>query len=111
MKKTILSRLLDIFGKGRRFNAAVAPGRKPIPAGTRVRVRRDKEHGPGPWPAEPTGTVVVGLDHTHFVDVQAPVGVRRVYWVEFDEPQFDSEGDGPYHQAQILAVYLELLEG
>ena len=41
--------------------------------------------------------------------VETTSGVRRMYWIAFDEPQFDMEGDGPYPSAQILDKYLEIL--
>ena len=28
------------------------------------------------------------------------------YWVEFDEPQYDGAGGGPYRKAQIWDQYL-----
>lgn len=31
------------------------------------------------------------------------------YWVDFDEPQLDHDGDGPYRKAQIWYRYLEAL--
>ena len=47
---------------------------------------------------------------------EAWAGCRRVvtgvkgpiefYWVAFDEPQIDAEGDGPYASAEIQAEYL-----
>ncbi|WP_241681618.1 hypothetical protein [Streptomyces sp. CB01881] len=42
----------------------------------------------------------------------APVGDQQTgegelaYWVSFDEPQYDSSGDGPYRKAQIWARHL-----
>ena len=32
------------------------------------------------------------------------------YWVKFDEPQLDADGDGPYHEAEIDSDYLNLLD-
>ena len=47
---------------------------------------------------------------------EAWAGCRRVvagfkgpiefYWVAFDEPQIDADGDGPYASAEIQAEYL-----
>jgi len=34
------------------------------------------------------------------VEVSA-LGKNTVYWVWFDEPQHDADGDGPYHGGQI----------
>tara|TARA_Y100000034_G_scaffold127990_1_gene181836 strand:+ start:3234 stop:3509 length:276 start_codon:yes stop_codon:yes gene_type:complete len=32
----------------------------------------------------------------------------NTYWVKFEEPQQDLEGDGPYSQAEIGEEYIEL---
>ena len=72
--------------------------------GTRVRVRQDPEFGPGPWPAEPTGRVVGAPEA-----VSGRNGVLMTYWIEFDEPQFDTDGDGPYSRSQVLEKYLDHL--
>lgn len=69
--------------------------------GTRVKVLRDPEFGPGPWPAEPMGTVS-GEPQT----VQGRDGDLVTYWVVFDEPQFDADGSGPYASSQVLVKYL-----
>ena len=29
------------------------------------------------------------------------LGVNTVYWIEFDEPQCDADGDGPYRAGSI----------
>jgi hypothetical protein len=34
-------------------------------------------------------------------------GRSRFYWIAFDEPQFDADGDGPYVSAEVLATYVE----
>jgi hypothetical protein len=34
-------------------------------------------------------------------------GPRRSYWIVFDEPQFDADGDGPYRSSEVLDKYLE----
>jgi hypothetical protein len=36
-------------------------------------------------------------------------GPLEFYWVVFDEPQFDADGDGPYGSAEIQAEYLHLV--
>jgi hypothetical protein len=33
-------------------------------------------------------------------------GIRRVYQIDFDVPQFDADGDGPYASAEVLDVYV-----
>ncbi|MFE6099947.1 ferrous iron transport protein A [Streptomyces laurentii] len=70
-----------------------------LPAGSRVTVVHDPEWD-GPWRDEFLGTI----------DAQgAPEPVKHprahdgelAYWVAFDAPQFDCDGDGPYRKAQI----------
>ena len=75
-----------------------------FPKGSRVRVRQDPLFGPGPWPAEPVGTVVSERRNVETVD-----GSEPMIWVKFDEPQRDTDGDGPYDSAEVLARYLEPL--
>ena len=77
----------------------------PISPGTRVRVRQDPKFGPGPWPAEPTGTVGRAPEL-----VETRQGPEWTYWVTFDEAQLDADGDGPYVTSQVLGRYLELLD-
>jgi hypothetical protein len=72
-----------------------------ITARSRVRVLSDPDFGPGPWPAQPTGTVSSGPEM-----VESATGPVATYWVEFDEPQRDVDGDGPYVSSQILERYL-----
>jgi hypothetical protein len=82
-------------------------------AGERVRIRRDNEYGPGPWPAEPTGIVAAhpaSADGAPWVITQVASGLRRTYWIVFDEPQFDADGDGPYGTSEVLDKYLERAE-
>ena len=74
--------------------------------GTRAKVIRDSEHGPGPWPDQPTGVVgAAGLDSEYQI-VETSDGPTRSYWVTFDDPQWVAEGDGPYVTAQVLERYL-----
>ena len=73
-----------------------------ISIGTRVKVRRDPDFGPGPWPSEPTATVIGPPEM-----VEGRNGALTTYWVEFDEPQTDADGDGPYTTSQVLEKYLE----
>jgi len=42
--------------------------------------------------------------------VQGRDGILTTYWVIFDEPQLDVDGDGPYESSQVLEKYLELIE-
>jgi len=43
--------------------------------------------------------------------VEAVKGPLRFYWVEFEQPQRDADGDGPYGGAEIDSEYLLLAEG
>jgi hypothetical protein len=38
-------------------------------------------------------------------------GPLPTYWVRFDEPQLDADGDGPYERSQVLGRYLALVDG
>ncbi len=78
--------------------------------GDRVRIRQDRQHPPGPWPAEPTGTVArhgLSEDGGPWRPVQTTSGPGRFYWIVFDEPQIDAEGDGPYSMSEVLDSYIE----
>jgi hypothetical protein len=99
-----------------------------LSVGARVRVRRDPTFA-GPWPAEPLATVVAWprklgeIDPSidggelfriveHHSGPERYWGPQRVYFVEFDEPQFDTdgpEGGGPYGSASVWERYLEPL--
>lgn len=60
-------------------------------------------------PPSPVAALVTGDEAwsgCHRV-VQAVKGRLDFYWVEFDEPQVDADGDGPYASAEIDAKYLE----
>lgn len=78
--------------------------RVPIPVGSRVRVLQDAEYPPGPWPAQPTGTVIEG---PVMVEGTEPNPLLSTYTVQFDEPQRDADGDGPYTVSEVLGQYLE----
>jgi hypothetical protein len=73
--------------------------------GTRVSVRRDAEFDPGPWPAEPKGRIAGPPE-----SVRRRGGIQTTYWVVFDEPQLDEDGDGPYESSQVLDKYQEVIE-
>jgi len=75
-----------------------------LKVGTRVRVRQDSEFPPGPWPAEPLGVIAGGPEA-----VQGRSGPMATYWITFDEPQRDVDGDGPYADSQVLGRYLEVV--
>ncbi len=39
-------------------------------------------------------------------EVSSLEGMLIFYWIKFDLPQMDSDGDGPYDEAEIDANYL-----
>lgn len=51
------------------------------------------------------------LDHdfggNYFREVDTLKGKELSFWVKFDMPQYDSDGDGPYREGKILTKYLE----
>ncbi len=40
--------------------------------------------------------------------VQGRIGLIEFIYAEFDEPQIDADGDGPYHGGEVEAAMLEL---
>lgn len=78
--------------------------------GVRVRVRQDANFPPGPWPSEPTGRIAAGPDGLAFVEVETRQGIEPSWWIVFDEPQLDTDGDGPYRESQVLERYLQAAE-
>ncbi|WP_234443363.1 hypothetical protein [Streptomyces sp. NRRL B-24484] len=81
------------------------PSPAPLPTGTRVTVVRDPEWD-GPWQREFEGTID---DFGPPESVDHPLAHRGelMYWVDFDDPQLDADGDGPYRRAQIWDRYLK----
>lgn len=45
--------------------------------------------------------------HRRFI--QGAEGLIKVYWVWFDEPQYDPDGDGPYKGSEIESDAIKLL--
>jgi len=82
--------------------------------GDRVRVAEDFF-----WAAGASGTIsappeaVVAIsgswDENLTRQEKGALGTNTVYWVWFDEPQFDADGDGPYKGGQIWASALTRL--
>lgn len=71
---------------------------------------QDPDFGPGPWPAEPTGQITASPAGEPFAVVETRQGPERMWWITFDEPQRDTDGDGPYSTAQVLERYLRSAE-
>ncbi len=42
-------------------------------------------------------------------DVESLKGKIRFYWIKFDSPHFDVDGDGPYSEAEIELEYINLI--
>jgi hypothetical protein len=79
------------------------------------RVRVDSAYH---WAREATGTVrlppapIAGLagDWTgHLRRVKGVQGTLTFYWVEFDQPQRDADGDGPYGGGEMEEAHLEVI--
>ncbi|MCU1508183.1 MAG: hypothetical protein JWR53_516 [Glaciihabitans sp.] len=61
-----------------------------------------------PWPSEPSGIISrAGGSAVARVWGKAAIG-GRLWWIEFDEPQVNADGEGPFSSAQVLEKYLEL---
>jgi hypothetical protein len=83
-------------------------------AGDRVRVSNDFF-----WAKGATGTVsappyavtkISGDWNEGLMRIEvSSLGTNIVYWVWFDEPQHDADGDGPYRGGQIWESALTLL--
>ncbi|NTW29620.1 MAG: hypothetical protein HGA39_09720 [Coriobacteriia bacterium] len=68
--------------------------------GTRVRIRSDYH-----WACGALGVVIdqPGWPRT----VVGRQGALRFFFVQFDVPQIDADGDGPYRAAEIDGNFLE----
>ena len=75
--------------------------------GAQVVVRAANAGEPSPWPHEPSG-VIVRSGGSALAGVWGRGGGGRMWWVEFDEPQSNSDGDGPFPSAQVHERFLEL---
>jgi hypothetical protein len=78
-----------------------------MPVGTRLRVVFDS-YGRGAWAKVFTGRVSAMAAPEPVPSAIAVAGELN-YWVEFDEPQLDVSGDGPYRKAKVWSRYLEAI--
>lgn len=42
--------------------------------------------------------------------VQSRKGPIEFYWIKFDVPQIDGDGDGPYPEGEVEAEYISLMK-
>jgi hypothetical protein len=91
--------------RGSRLSDAWPPDA--IPPGTAVRIGQD-DGWPGPWASVFTGRISDMAAPEPPASEAANAG-ELAYWIDFDEPQRDADGDGPYRKAQIWARYIEVL--
>jgi hypothetical protein len=75
--------------------------------GAQVAVLDVSDDDQAPWPGEPTG-IIVRAGGSALAGVWGKAVRDRIWVVEFDDPQWNSAGDGPFTTAQILEKYLEL---
>ncbi len=83
-----------------------------FPVGTRVRVLEGLD-----WSSPATGTIAEpppgiaswGNWQGWWRMVTTELGTFRSYWVVFDEPQFDSQDDGPYPESEVDERWIEPL--
>lgn len=49
-------------------------------------------------------------EEDYFRTLKTTKGDFRFYWVRFDKPLFDADGDGPIEQSEVNETYLEMAE-
>jgi hypothetical protein len=83
---------------------------KDFSPGDRIRISEDYH-----WAKGELGSIMQPPDYVvNFADgwvgihreVSSLEGMLIFYWIKFDLPQMDSDGDGPYDEAEIDANYL-----
>lgn len=74
-----------------------------LPLGATVRVLQDPEWG-GPWARVFSGVIDDTAPPVLVANPKGDAG-EFSYFVRFNEPQFDRDGDGRYRKAQILGRY------
>lgn len=75
--------------------------------GAQVGVQDASSTDLSPWPDDPSG-IIVRAGGSALAGVWGRGGGARAWIVEFDEPQSNRDGGGPFATAQILEKYLEL---
>ena len=75
--------------------------------GAQVFVLASVEGDASQWPAELSG-VIVRAGGSALAGVWGRGGGGRMWWVQFDEPQSNAQGDGPFLSAQVHEKFLEL---
>jgi len=83
-------------------------------AGDRVRVSKDfhwAQGAVGTISAPPTAVTAISgpWDGNLTRQEDSALGVHTVFWVWFDEPQFDADGEGPYRGGQIWDAALTVV--
>ena len=80
---------------------------RPLPFGTRVLVSPDPVYG-GPFLNAFSGTVESSKPAPGLTP-RAAAESKFVYWIAFDSPQLDLDGDGPYVESEVLATHVTRL--
>jgi hypothetical protein len=85
-----------------------------LSAGDRVRVSDDffwAKGATGIISAPPSAVTAISgpWDGGLTQEETSTLGTNTVYWVLFDEPQFDADGDGPYRGGQIWESALTIV--
>jgi hypothetical protein len=75
--------------------------------GAQVFVRDVSASDRSSWPTSPSG-VIVGAGGSPIQGVWGSAMGGRMWNIEFDEPQIQDDGAGPFDSAQINERYLEL---
>ena len=88
---------------------------KPFSAGNRIQISHEYHWAKGALGTvmEPPGYVVNFADGWDGLqrNVTSLKGMLVFYWIRFDTAQMDSDGDGPYAEAEIDSEYLIAQDG
>ena len=72
--------------------------------GARVEILTDPVFG-GPF-SEPCFGTVQSSERAHGLTPAAARESKFVYWIVFDTPMLDRDGDGPYATSHVLSKYI-----